>query len=255
MFFTMFYVNGQMNHPHTIHTVPEYQQTVVTYLHLVQYKIPQNPSIFRMKLRIFHFIMFTLFLINLAKDSVTRWFKMLLLCTLSPTLPYIGGLIYWISILFSCIGLILAESTSVFTYKPPTLSQKDYDNGGQMNLISKPNFFHPMPQYYYILSGVALLPTFTGWLIKLGKRLDGFFSSMHQIGLNTTYILSLNCMTSTSTIKEKTKYRRERCSVNIHKFLQLMVFIIFYPTTWCTSAFHLKHNNGTNMKDHGHHVE
>ena len=237
--FTMYYANEMLNNPKT-QTVPIFQQTNATYINLVHHKLQHNPSWFRMKLRIFHTIMFTHFLLGIAKEFTIKWSTDIACCAISPFLPFTSSLIYMISILSACSGLLLAESANIFTYKPPTLSDKEYNEAGPMIIFSQAKFSHPLPQSYCVFSGVALLSSFIGWLLKIGKRFGGLISSMHQIGLNTIYLLELKCLSTTSIIKEKTKPTRKRCYMNIQRLFRLLMFIMLCPTKWYAAAFNLQ---------------
>ena len=118
--------------------------------------------------------MFTIFLLSIAQESIIKWSKIVYFCILNPFLPSMSSLIYTTSIFSACIGLLLAESTTLNTYKPPTLSEKEYNAAGPMVLFSQATFSHPLPQSYCVFSGVVLLPTFIGWLLKIGKIFGGF---------------------------------------------------------------------------------
>ena len=144
------------------------------------------------------------------------------------------------SILISLIGLLLAELMDLGTYKPPRFSPQEHNEAGPMILFSQAQFSNPLPKHYCVLSGVALLPTFTGWLAKMGRTFRGFMSSMHQIGINTIYLLELKCLTAQYDVKERSKHTISHSSMNIRKFLLLLIFIILYPTKWYASALNQK---------------
>ena len=151
----------------------------------------------------FHFIMMAKFLSHTVKDCFWEWFirflywpMIMVFGALHPFLPFIKGIIYWTSVMLSCISLLFVEFTKLFEYKPPTYSRQALNINAPMILIDPERFTHPLPKYYCVFSGVALLPSFTSWLTKLGKTFGGFLSSMHQIGINSIYLFQLQSLSS-----------------------------------------------------------
>ena len=219
-----------------IHNVPEFQLTIKTYLNLTQFRFIRNQSYYRMKLRMFHFIMMAKFLSHTAKTCIWKWFIILLYWPmimifgiLHPFLTFTKGILYWISIVLSCTSLLFVELTTLFVYKPPTCSRKPHNDNTPMVLIDPERFTHPLPKYYCVFSGVALLPSFTGWLTKLGKTFGGFISSMHQIGINCIYLFQLQSVSSQSILKVKKKRIQEQWNINFSMLTKLLLIFMIYP--------------------------
>ena len=248
LLFSILYNEIQISIPNQLPHVPEYQQTLATYMTLVQIKFSVHPPWFRMKLRMFHAIMFPSFILQTEKDFIRPCIKTIICCIISPLIPIMSGLIYWTSITISYISLMYVEYATLFKYKPPTYSRRQYENSPPLLLFntSQPN--HPLPQHYCVLSGVALLPTFTGWLAKLGKTFGGFFTSMNQIGLNSIYFINLNCSASNKILKEELIHKKKIGKVYVHHLMRLFIMIMLYPKLWCTNATYM-HNITTQSKD------
>ena len=204
----------------------EYILKIKTYLNLVKAQLQFNKSWFRMKLRAFHTIMFSLFLLTNVKDMIIAWSRPLFFCAISPFIPFLSSHIYWGSITLSSIGLLGAEAMQLFKYKPPTLSSAQYAAAGPTNLMFQATFSHPLPKHYCAFNGVQLLPIFTGWITKLGKQFGGYIPSMHQIGINTIYYIQLNCSSARHIILPDKKTPRLIFKKSICTMVQLLLIIM-----------------------------
>ena len=208
------------------HSVTVWQNILPAYYELARYNLRTFPPWFRMKLRLLHLIMFPTFLCKIGKDKITDWSKGLFFQVISSFDTRLEGLIYWSSIFLSCIGLIYVEARNLPAYKPPTLSQRQYDSNDTINLMFQTKHSHPLPQEYMVLSGVALLRSFTGWLEKIGKTFHGFISSMNRIGNNAIMFIAANC--------KQAKQRRSRLKMiryptiikSMQKFVRLLLLTL-----------------------------
>ena len=139
LIFTTCPLGQQDDTRHILYNLKEYGITTNTFLNLVRYKLQYNPSWFKMKLRIFHAIMFSAFIINATKESIkvllVKWFRPIMFCILNPFLPLLNTQVYWGSMVLSSIGLLYVEVTTFTSYKPPTLSPAEYEHTGPINLM------------------------------------------------------------------------------------------------------------------------
>ena len=164
------------------------------------------------------------------------------------------GPLYWGSIAMSCIGLIYVEAERMWDYKPPNITQKEYDESVPINLMFAARTHHPLPKEYCTFSGVALLPTFTGWLKKLGKTFSGFIPSMHQIGTNTVYYTSRRCRSTKLRVESK---RCKITNVSITRIMKLAT--LFMSTITCNGLYvndnikDAKDNQVTNIEQYSTH--
>ena len=141
----------------------------------------------------FHAIISPLFLLNLAKDARVKWSRLIFFCTINIFLPILQQQIYWRSIALYCTGLSIVEAQSILKNKRPTHSQTEYEKRTPMTLMFAAPHSNPLLKNHCVFSGVELLPTFTGWLNKMGRHFGGFITSMHQIRMNTILYTELNC--------------------------------------------------------------
>ena len=219
---------------------------------LVQYNLSMYLPWFRMKLRMFYAAMFPSFILQTAKNFILPWCKVILYYALRPLLPCTRGMIFWTSIATAYISLLYIEYETLFKYKPPTYSKREYRNTLPMVMFNTPlKPSHPLPKHYCVLSAVALLPTFTGYLAKLGKTFGGFITSMNQIGLNSIYFIELNCAASNRILKTEVLHKRKCGQINTQKIVKSVIMIILYLKLWCISASQPR--NKINNKEYFHH--
>ena len=223
------------------HNVSKWRYTAITYLNISRSKLNVLPSWFRMKLRMFHIIMFSTYIASLVQDTFTQYSRLQLFYITSYLGSTLDVPIYWGTIVMSCTGLLYVEAVVIFTYKPPTLSQREYDGGRTINLMfTTQQHHHPLPKRYCVLSNVALLPTFTGWLIKLGKTFGGFISSMHRIGTNAIMYKEAQCKASRHKVNLEIKTGLSSAAQTIFTMKKLLMLLILFNCGWYIDAVKTK---------------
>ena len=198
----------------------------MTNYELMQRDLLINPAWYRIKLRLFHATMLTMFFCKHIAHKTTQWTSEIILCSLGYMHPIMFGPFYWGSIGMACMGLLYVEAETMWRYKPPNITQKEYDESTPINLMFATRIHHPLPKEYCTLSGVALLPTFTGWLRKLGKTFGGFISSMNHIGTNAILYISTRSKMSRSRLERQCRETRKTTFAAMSRLAKLVLLIL-----------------------------
>ena len=138
------------------------------------------------------------FLISEAMQWVQNELTLTWFLVMHPIIPAKDVWMYWASIAATIGSLLIIEATKKLTvpndvywmdtfYHPPEKTMNDLS--------------HPLPEDWMVLNTVRLKMGFVGWLRKLGKQFTGMMSSLHQIGDNSVWLMSIATRHYSSKLK------------------------------------------------------
>ena len=188
-------------------------------------KLVHNLSWFRMKLRIFHAIMYPLFFIELFLNLIMPLTQTEILDTLHPFITPLQMPLYWLSIALACVGFLKIEFSNTFIYPNPSrIIPRHCQRNLPQTFMFSSFHCHPLLKRFTVLSGATLNQVFIGWLPKTGRNVDGFMHSMHKVGKNFTCLTSLYTNTASKSVKKT-------ASKASSQFRTKSLFIILFTIT------------------------
>ena len=118
--------------------------------------------------------------------------------TIHPIIPAKDFWMYWTSMETSIWSLMIVEATEKLILPTDIYWMDDFHHPFEDTTNDQ---HHPLPEDWMVLSTVRLKMGFVGWLNKLGTYFTGMTSSLHQIGDNSVWLMSLAKIHYSSKLK------------------------------------------------------